>query len=328
MKKSLKVKSSKGQKTSVRKQNSKNVTKDPHLDFGTDLFHLKPMEQLATCRNLVKKFDSLAQSMGKRSKCSVNIVLGLLQVSVHCENPKKALLDFIEMQKSGEIVIPGDNAEAPIGKYLAINVGHPIWTILAIADDDKSKGFLSDDRRQAMRKLGSQLSGMKKCIAEETEAKNTASNTNDHFGVAFGLDHLTAVKQVELCNYLAKQFEPFAQGLDDGYVDTVNLVHGLFQISVHCKDPGQAAKDFLAKWENGEIDIPQKNDGDSVFEHLVIDSGDPFEMMFMMPEESDKFDLRKVLKEDGIEMSATTDPMIQAAKWALGRRDQLVGGKQ
>jgi hypothetical protein len=307
---------------------NKNVIPHTHVSFGADLDHLGAMEQLATCRNLVKKFDSLAQSMGKRTKCSVNIVLGLLQISVHCENPKKALLDFIKMQKSGEIDIPGDNAKAPIGKYMAINDGNPIWTMLAMADDDKSKGFLSDDRRQAMRKLGSQLSGMKKCIAKETEAKNTASNTVDHFGVAFGLDHLTAVKQVGLCNYLAKQFEPFAQGLDDGYVDTVNLVDGLFQISVHCKDPDQAAKDLVAKWENGEFDIPEKNDGESVFEHLVICSGDPFEMMFMMPDESDKFDIRKVLEEDGIKMSETTDPMIQAANWALGRLDKLVGGKK
>lgn len=328
MKKCLKVKSSKGRKTSVRKKNSKNVIPDTHFSFGVDLFHLEPMKQVEVCCHLVNKVDRFAQGLGNGSMCKVNIVCGLLQISVQCKDTRQAAKDFLEKQKSGEIDIPGDNAEAPIGKYMAISDCHPIWTMLAMADDDKSKDFLSDDRRQAMRKLGSQLSGMKKCIAKETEEKNTANNTDDHFGVAFGLDHLTAVEQVESCNYLADQIDRFAQGLDEGYVGTFNFVLGLLQISVHCKDPRQAAKDFVAKMENGEIDVPENNDGNSVFEHLVIGSGDPVEMMFYMPDESDKFDIRKVLKEDGIEMSETTDPMIQAAKWALGRRHQLGGGKK
>jgi hypothetical protein len=228
------------------------------------------MEQLATCRNLVKKADSLAQSMGKRSKCSVNIVLGLVQFSVHCENPEKALLDFIEMQESGELDIPGDNAEAPIARYFAISDGPPILTMLAMADDDKNKGFLSDGRRQAMRRLGSLLSGVKKWIAKETEAQNTASNTNDHFSVGFGLNHLTAVEQVELCYCLADQIDRFAKSSGDGYLSTVNIINGLLQISVHTADPEKVSTDFLAKWENGEID-----NGDSVFEYVAMGKVDP-----------------------------------------------------
>lgn len=297
---------------------NKDVIPDTHFAFGVDLFHLGPMKQVEVCSYLVNKVDRFAQGLGNGSVCKVNIVCGLLQISVECKDPRQAAKEFLEKQKSGEIDIPGEKDADPAHKYIATGNCHPTLALLKMALDDKSKGFISDDRRMAMKELESELTGMQKCNAKETKAKNTASNTNSYFAVGFGLDHLEAWEQVEVFHNLAVQIDRFAQGLDEGYVGTFNFVLGLLQISVHCKDPKQAAKDFLAKLEDGEIDVPENNDGDLVFEHLVIGKGDPIEMMFKRPDESD-FGIPEVMKEDGIEMSETTAPLIQAARWALGR---------
>jgi len=74
--------------------------------------------------------------------------------------------------------------------------------------------------------------------------------------------------------------------------------------------------------KSGDMDIPENDEEVSIFEHLVIGHGDPITMMFEMPDKDDTgaYKIAEIMQEEGIEISETTDPLIQAAKWALERR--------
>jgi len=296
---------------------SKN-TLDTFSAFGVDLVKFEPMEQVEVYQYLAEKADIIRRKLGKGAYFKVNIACGLLQVSFHGGDLQQVEKELMEMQVRAEFKIPGDRADDPLHKYLVRGSNHPIWAMLSMVSDAKSKGAISDDRRKALMELGSTLMGAKMSKA----AKSTASNANDYIAIGFGVDHLNSVEQMKLCRSLAGQINRFAHGLDGGSLGTVNLVSGLLQFSVTCRDPEKAAMDLMMKMKSGDMDIPENDEEISIFEHLVIGHGDPITMMFEMPDKDDTgaYKIAEIMQEEGIEISETTDPLIQAAKWALERR--------
>jgi hypothetical protein len=301
-------------KSALKMQDKCNTPKDTHLSFGVDLNDFVLMEQVGAFHHLAGKVESFTLSLGDGAKCEVTLVHALLQFSVHCKDPHQAAKIFKEMINRGELRIPGECDTYLVAKYLVTGEGEPIHALLDMADDDKRECFISDNRCHLMKEIRIAMTGMK-----TSNAKETATKPNDFLAIGFDLDRLALVEQAKLCYHLVDQIERFAQGLGNGFLGTVTIICGLLQVSVHSADPKQALMHFLAKMESGEIDVPENDNGDPVFNYVAMGKDDPVNCIFMLPEESDNFDIRTALKEDGIEMSKTTDPLIQAARWALGK---------
>jgi hypothetical protein len=146
--------------------------------------------------------------------------------------------------------------------------------------------------------------------------KNKKITQANYIAIGFGLEHLTAVEQAEICHCLVDQFDRFAQSLSDGYLGTVNMINGLLQISVSSEDPEKTVMDVMAKLENGEIDVPKDNDETSVIEYVMIGGGDPLKAMFNRPNQVNVASCCKNLKKGKIEMTE----MIQAIKRTVEKR--------
>src|SRR5450631_3953573 len=130
-----------------------NDTPSNFIAFGFDLVGFEPLHQMTVYQYLVEKADVFRRSLGRGAHFKVNIACGLMQISFHCDELEKAAKRFLEMLMRGEIKIPGERVEAPIKKYVVPGQYPPIFTLIAMATDDRAKDAISIERRQALVEL-------------------------------------------------------------------------------------------------------------------------------------------------------------------------------
>lgn len=124
---------------------------DRYLAICFDLEHLVAVEQAELCHYLADQLDQFANGLTDGYLGTVNIVNGLLQITVDSADSDQALMDFLAKLESGEIDIPEDDDEYPVIQYAMVGEDDPIEFMMDMIDQVNGEDFICDDCLKAMK---------------------------------------------------------------------------------------------------------------------------------------------------------------------------------